>query len=125
MSQIDDLKTEAVKIIKIANRLRTAVREEREAKGGRAFRTVSAAELASSVALARGEPSPNDTVDEAFEEAIRFWAMRVAPLVTHEQWDEIVWHAVDAVPDFKGDVIRFFENRFEMLHLKDGTLCVP
>jgi hypothetical protein len=59
------------------------------------------------------------------KQPLRAWAELAAPLITEDEWQEIVWHCHDRLPAFDGDMIRFFENAFEGLHLKDGCLVVP
>ncbi len=52
----------------------------------------------------------------------REWAKKVAPQITDDDFEDIVFAVDEAVPDFPGDVIRFFERCFEGLHLKGGSL---
>ena len=52
----------------------------------------------------------------------REWAAKVAPQITDDDFEDIVFAVDDAVPDFPGDVIRFFERCFEGLQLKGGSL---
>lgn len=124
-AQLEAIQAEAIKIIRITGRLRTAEAVVRKERGETGFRVMSAAEMFAEELLSRGEPKPTDPASEAFEEAIRFWALRVAWVVTYEQWNEIVWKAKAEVPEFPGDVIRFFETRFEGLELKCGAMIAP
>lgn len=54
----------------------------------------------------------------------REWAVAVAPRITDDEFEDLVFDADKAVPDFPGDVIRFFERAFEGLRLRDGSLVV-
>lgn len=124
MNQFDEIKAEAIKMVRIANRLRRAEAQMREERGERRELVVKPFKFSDQPLVGRGEPRPTDSAHRAFEEALRFWAMRVANVITERQWQEMVEAVEEAVPDFKGDVIRFFENRFEMLELKDGARIV-
>jgi len=55
----------------------------------------------------------------------RGWAEKVAPRITDDDFEDLVFAVDEAVPDFPGDPIRFFERCFEGLHLKGGALVVP
>lgn len=123
MDKLTSIKAEAVKIAKILNRLRKAIAD---AEGpSSTSKAISFSEMAGDPIRGAGEPAPTSKADEAFEEAIRFWAMRVAELLDSAQWDEMVEHARRSVPDFSGDVIRFYENAFEGLALRDGNVIYP
>jgi len=52
----------------------------------------------------------------------RAWAEKVAPRITDDDFEDIVFAVDEAVPDFPGDVIRFFERTFEGLRLRGGSL---
>ncbi|EXL09983.1 hypothetical protein [Aquamicrobium defluvii] len=52
----------------------------------------------------------------------REWAEKVAPRISDDDFEDIVFAVDEAVPDFPGDVIRFFERCFEGLQLKGGAL---
>jgi hypothetical protein len=55
----------------------------------------------------------------------REWAARVAPRITDDDFEDMVFAVDKAVPDFPGDVIRFFEVAFEGLRLRNGSMVVP
>jgi len=119
------IKAEAADIVRIAGKLRAAVRARRP-EGG--LELVSFADMMKDprLLLPRGEPHADDTADKAFNEAIRFWAVRVATQIDFDQWTKMVWHVAETVTfeEFNGDAISFYENRFEGLRLADGTLIV-
>ena len=52
----------------------------------------------------------------------REWAQKVAPRITDDDFEDIVFAVDEAVPDFPGDVIRFFERCFEGLRLRNGSI---
>ncbi|AFL52161.1 hypothetical protein ABIE78_001978 [Sinorhizobium fredii] len=56
----------------------------------------------------------------------REFAKRVAPYLTFEQWDNIAYECDDLARRMHGpmDGIRWFENIFEPLRLKDGRMIV-
>ena len=52
----------------------------------------------------------------------RDWAKKVAPRISDDDFEDMVFAVDAAVPDFPGDVIRFFERCFEGLRLRNGSL---
>jgi hypothetical protein len=56
---------------------------------------------------------------------LRAWAELAAHHLSYDEWDAIVSHCEGTVRPFRGDVIRFFENAFAELRLKDGRIILP
>ncbi|TIL74010.1 MAG: hypothetical protein E5Y89_21005 [Mesorhizobium sp.] len=123
--QFEAIAEEAVTILRIMKKLLDAKRAAAPASE-KVFPTLSAADLAARPAPPpRGEPRPDANTADAFRVAIRWWARRAASALEHEQWDRMIWAAKEAVPDYPGDQIRFFENVFADLRLRDGFLVIP
>jgi hypothetical protein len=55
---------------------------------------------------------------------IKAWAQLAAPMVSFDEWSDIVDHCDEHIT-FKGDVVRFFETAFEGLRTADGHVIVP
>src|SRR5665213_1936180 len=70
----------------------------------------------------RAEPVHDGSAEVNYHAGLRFWAQRAATQLTLDDWHEMIEIVRAAVPDFHGDVIRFFETLFSGLRLSDGNL---
>lgn len=121
MSQTEHIFKEAVAILQNVKILRDHVRASRpEPDPNAPLEWLSLANWSDKPILPSGQARPTDSVAEVYEDAIRFWAQRAAPHLSGKQFNEMAVRASDAVPDFPGDAIRFFENAFEGLQLRCG-----
>jgi hypothetical protein len=118
--EVKEIFEEAVTILTIVKKLREAKRSTAPISA----KLFQASELAMRNLPPRGEPPADAHAADAFTSAIRFWARRAAASQNYDQWEEMAWRARDAVPDFPGDPIRVFENAFEGLRLRDGSLLL-
>jgi hypothetical protein len=120
--EIEQITDEAIQIARYVSEMRS--RRPPKPSTDR-FKTFTLFEMANMEIPPKGLPSKDADCASAYKAALHFWAAQVAPRITFKQWEDIVERAYYEVPDFNGDVIRFFETLFEGRRLRDGNRVYP